>query len=88
MAEAKAKMLSANGSGWKRKPKAFYLNQPDHAEFMATDPPMIDAIFRLSPSREHGFDGVPVREAVGLTSPHGVSRLYSDAGTTISVLPL
>lgn len=85
MAEAKARMLSAHGSGWKREPKAFYLNKPDLAEFLATDPPMIDAIFRGKPRREHGFDGVPVRPAGGLTYAEGVSRLYSSASNGVQL---
>jgi hypothetical protein len=85
MAEAKAKMIAGNGSGWKRTPKAFYLNESDHAEFMATDPPKIAATFRLSPSLEHGFDGLPVRAATGRTFAEGASRLYSEAGTGIQV---
>lgn len=85
MAEAKAKMLAREERGWRRTPKAFYLKRSDHAEFMAGNPPLIDATFRCSPSREHGFDGLPVRKASGLTYERGPSRLYSEAGTSMGV---
>lgn len=81
MARAKVKMLAAGDRGWKRTPKAFYLNEADHAEFMATNPEMSDATFRCKPSREYGFEGVPVRD--GLCA---VSRLYSEAGTSVGVM--
>jgi hypothetical protein len=85
MAAVKAQMTAANGSSWRRTPKAFYLNQADLAEFIATDPPTIAATFRNSPSTERGFDGVPVRAAKGLTGASGASKLYSAAGTGIQV---
>lgn len=79
MAEAKARMIAA-----RRVPCAFYLGTADHAEYMATEPETISALFRGKSRREPGYDGVAVRPGTG-RDQRGNSRLYCSSGTSLGV---
>jgi len=86
MAECRARMITER----KRTPRVFYLGPEDYDEFMATEPPTVEAKFALPlghKPRLHpfpGFDGLPVRRAEG-KPVKGQSRLYCCNGTTVQV---
>lgn len=61
-----------------RSPKAFYLGPDDWADFLATDPPMIDTTWNCLPARERAFNDVPVRRAKNVAPRQ--SRLYDNTG--------
>lgn len=89
MAEALNHVRNCDNRSWRtlvRTPKAFYLNEADGVEFDATNPPQITATFRGMPRNEPGFEGVPVRRAIGGQS-RLPSKLYSEAGTSKQISP-
>jgi hypothetical protein len=63
----------------KRSVKAFYLGPDDWADFIATNPPMIDTIWNCAPAYEYSFMGSPVRQSKNV-GPR-TSRLYDSSGT-------
>lgn len=68
--------LDARTAG-RRKPSAFYLGPDDWADFMATEPPTIEAEWNRQPSQEPGFRDVPVRASKNVAPRQ--SRLYDDS---------
>lgn len=60
----------------KRRGKAFYLGPDDWADFIATDPPMIDTLWNCLPAYEYSFGGIPVRASKNV-APRA-SRLYDN----------
>lgn len=69
----------------RRIPKAFYLREDDHAEFVATGPTKtVETTWGNNPPirrTEPAFDGVPVRQSVRGASREGHSRLYNTVGS-------
>lgn len=61
-----------------RRPKAFYLGPEDWADFIAGDPPRINALFNGKPCEQPGFQSVPVRPSKNV--PPRQSRLYDHTG--------
>jgi hypothetical protein len=80
MAEAKQAMRFGRRI---RTPRVFFLSAADYADFMATEPPMMDYAThsRGSPVilEVPAFDGTAVRQS---QAKNPVSTLYSWAGTT------
>lgn len=56
--------------------KAFYLVPGDWADFIATNPPMVETIWNGEPAYHHGFMDVPVRRS----RDGAESRLYDNTG--------
>lgn len=89
MREARAKMVEQR----RRVPRVFYLSRPDYAEFSATEPPSVEAMFALplghkpQPMTCLALDGLPVRESTRKPDRRGrqSSNLISCCGVTVTV---
>lgn len=75
MSDALSRLDAPHWRG-KRKPKAFYLAEPEFEEFKATDPPTVQSLWGNNPPQrvtDPAFRDVPVRLSTSRNS-----RLYDN----------